>query len=199
MNMRHLLLNVPTALAALLLLSACSTPAPTAPATAGVTVLYTSPLTTPTSKVSAVPPPRTEESDAAKVQAAATKAPVATATREITNQDLTLTDEQGAVVIKVKPLNLSNPGEMLDFDVAMNTHSANLGMDLAALATLTTDNGRSVPAAKWDGPAGGHHVEGTLQFPAATDGTTVLAGATRLTLTIRNVDAPERVFTWALQ
>ena len=113
--------------------------------------------------------------------------------------DLTRTDEQGAVVVKVKPLNLSHPGETLDFDVAMDTHSVDLSMDLGTLATLTTDNGRSVAATKWNAPAGGHHAESTLLFPAKLEGVPVLEGAARLTLTLRNVDAPERVFTWNLQ
>ena len=58
---------------------------------------------------------------------------------------------------------------------------------------------RSVPAAKWDGASGGHHVEGKLVFPAKSDGTAVLTGAKRVTVTLRNVDAPERTFTWDLQ
>lgn len=113
--------------------------------------------------------------------------------------DLTRTDEQGAVVVKVKPLNLSNPGETLDFDVSMNTHSVNLSMDLATLAELTTGDGRRVRAVKWDGPAGGHHAEGKLSFPATQGGVPVTEGATQVTLTLRNVDAPERVFTWDLK
>jgi hypothetical protein len=43
---------------------------------------------------------------------------------------------------------------------------------------------------------GGHHVVGTLSFPAETDGTTLLNKASRLTLTINDVDAPQRVFAW---
>jgi hypothetical protein len=127
-----------------------------------------------------------------------TAAPTA-ATQNGPNEDLTRSDEQGAVVVKVKPLNLGNPGETLDFDVALETHSVELSMDLASLATLTTDNGRSVPAGKWDGPTGGHHVEGKLLFPANQGGMPVLEDAIQLTLTLRNVDVPERIFTWDLK
>lgn len=134
------------------------------------------------------------------VSEAVTAAPSQTAPAQASaGDDLTRTDEQGAVVVKVKPVNLSNPSETLEFDVAMDTHSVDLSMDLGTLATLTTDNGRSVPATKWDAPAGGHHAEGTLLFPAKLEGVPILEGATRLTLTLRNVDAPERVFTWNLQ
>lgn len=107
------------------------------------------------------------------------------------------TDEQGQVVVAVAPRNLNNPGETLDFDLGMNTHSVTLDMDLAALSTLTTDTGHVVGGLLWDAPRGGHHVSGILSFPAALDGAPLLEGAAVLTLTIRDVDAPERVFAWS--
>ncbi len=113
-------------------------------------------------------------------------------------QDLARTDSQGAVTVEVTPLDLNNAGQTLDFEVAMNTHSVNLGMDLATLATLTTDTGRTVRATAWSAPKGGHHVSGQLSFPASVDGTPLLKGAKKLTLTLQNVDAPERTFTWDL-
>ena len=111
----------------------------------------------------------------------------------------TLTDEQGAVVVAVTQINLNGPGETLDFEVALNTHSVDLGMDLAQNAFLTTDSGLTVSAVKWDAPSGGHHVSGTLSFPANLDDQVVLEGAGQVTLTIRNVDAPERVFIWEIR
>ncbi len=115
------------------------------------------------------------------------------------NSDMTRIDEQGAMVVEVTPLNLGTPAETLDFSVTMNTHSVDLNMDLAALSTLITDTGSSVQATLWDAPRGGHHVEGRLIFPATKDGKSVLEGATKLTLTILNVDAPSRVFEWHLK
>jgi hypothetical protein len=112
------------------------------------------------------------------------------------SQGMTLSDDQGAVTVKVKPDNLRNPGNALVFEISMSTHSVELSMDLASLATLTTDNGRTVQATVWNAPRGGHHVSGTLSFPAIVDGTPILDGATKLTLTIKDVDAQERVFTW---
>jgi len=114
------------------------------------------------------------------------------------SQDMTRSDGQGAVTFEVKPKNLSNPGNALIFEISMNTHSVDLSMDLATLATLTTDNGRSVQATFWDAPSGGHHVSGKLTFPTSEDGNSILDGATKLTLTINDVDAKERVFTWVL-
>ncbi len=110
----------------------------------------------------------------------------------------TVVDEQGAVTVAVTPENLSLAAETLAFEVVMDTHSVDLSMDLATLAALTTDNGRSVTATLWDAVPGGHHVSGVLTFPAVVEGTAVLAEATQLTLTVTDVDAPSRTFTWTL-
>ena len=107
-----------------------------------------------------------------------------------------LRDEQGAVTVEITPLNLGDPGITLDFQVSLDTHSVDLSMDLAALATLTTDDGVTVQALKWDAPLGGHHVSGTITFPAETDGAALLEAASTITLMLVDVDAPERVFVW---
>ncbi|MBI3739209.1 MAG: hypothetical protein HY258_09210 [Chloroflexi bacterium] len=116
-----------------------------------------------------------------------------------TSADLTRSDGQGSVTIDITPLDLSNPSDTLEFDVAMNTHSVDLSMNLATLATLTTDTGVSIQATAWDATPGGHHVEGKLIFPALKDGKSILDGASKLTLTILNVDAPSRIFEWQLK
>jgi hypothetical protein len=113
--------------------------------------------------------------------------------------DLTRSDGQGMITVDVTPLNLSNPSDNLIFEVAMNTHSVDLSMNLATLATLTTDTGITVQAISWDGPSGGHHVDGKLAFPAMKDGKSILDGTSKLTLTIINVGAPSRVFVWQLK
>lgn len=105
-------------------------------------------------------------------------------------------DQQGAVAIEITPVKLNNPGSTLDFEVRMNTHSVDLSMNLAELAMLSTDTGKTVQATKWDAPAGGHHVSGKLSFPASVDGAPLLDGVKKLTLRLKNVDAPERVFVW---
>ena len=113
--------------------------------------------------------------------------------------DLTIFDQQGMVAVGVTPLNLKDGSDTLDFDVSMNTHSVDLSMDLSKLATLTTDAGIRVQAIAWDAPGSGHHVSGKLSFPATKDGKSILDGATKLTMTIINVDAPSRTFEWQLQ
>jgi hypothetical protein len=105
-------------------------------------------------------------------------------------------DEQGAIIVDIVALNLNDPGETLDFAVSLNTHSVDLSMDLVALAMLTTDTGLSVQALEWDAPSGGHHLSGKLTFPASIDNTPLLSGAQKLTLTLVNLDAPERIFVW---
>ena len=111
---------------------------------------------------------------------------------------MTRTDQQGAVVVEVTPLNLDQPGQTLDFQVSLNTHSVDLSMDLATLATLATDTGLQVEAISWDGPRGGHHVSGTLSFPATADGKPLLEGTSQLTLTISSVDTEARILTWSI-
>jgi hypothetical protein len=147
-------------------------------------------------------PPTLEASPALDVTSAPTDDPALLPTlfpNSNGNSELSRIDEQGAVVFEVTPLNLGRPSDTLEFDVAMNTHSVDLSMDLAAMSTLSTDNGITVQASKWDAVPGGHHVEGKLIFPSAQDGTFILDGASKLTLTIVDVDAPARVFEWELQ
>src|SRR6266487_1999039 len=124
-----------------------------------------------------------------------TNRPASSAT---SNGEVARTDEQGAVVFQITPLNLDTATDTLEFDVAMNTHSVDLGMDLASLSTLSTDTGVAIPAAKWDATPGGHHVDGKLIFPLTANGKSILDGASKLTLTIINVDAASRVFEWEL-
>lgn len=119
-------------------------------------------------------------------------------TTQAASEGTTRTDQQGAVVVEVTPLNLDAPGQTLDFQVSMNTHSVDLGMDLATLATLATDAGLQAEAISWDGPRGGHHVSGTLSFPATVNEKPLLEGASQMRLTIRSVNANARIFTWSI-
>jgi hypothetical protein len=112
--------------------------------------------------------------------------------------ELTRIDQQGMIVVEVTPVNLGTPGDTLIFEVALNTHSVDLNFNLAQHATLMTDTGKVVQATVWDGPMGGHHVSGKLTFPVSVEGESILNGATKLTLEIRDVDAELRTFEWTL-
>ena len=105
-------------------------------------------------------------------------------------------DTQGVVEVAITPLNLNNPSGTLVFDVSLNTHTVDLSMDLATLATLKTDSGLLVKATLWEAPSGGHHVAGKLSFPATVDRKPVLDGANKLFLDLQNLEVPERVFSW---
>lgn len=115
------------------------------------------------------------------------------------NDEMTRIDEQGAVIVQVTPLNIGTLAGTLEFDVSMSTHSVDLSMDLAVLSTLATDTGVSIQPTIWDAPRGGHHVQGKLIFQAMQDGKSVLEDASKLTLTITDVDASSRVFEWELK
>ncbi len=186
-----------------LLLSSCSVikaidpavPTATNPAPATETVAPTEPAASTEAAASTTIP----EPSATPAQPLSAPTDSATAGNPPAGQDLARTDGQGAVEVEVTPNNLTNPGETLDFAVGLNTHSVNLNMDLATLATLKTDTELSVNASSWNGESGGHHVSGSLTFPAKVDGKSLLEGAKVLTLVIKNVDAPERTFSWNLQ
>jgi len=113
------------------------------------------------------------------------------------SQELARSDAQGAVEVIVNPMAWAREAEgTLEFEVSMNTHSVELSMDLAKLATLRTDTGLTLQALDWSG-GGGHHVTGVLRFPSSTpDGKPLLDGAGVLILTIQDLDAPSRAFQW---
>jgi hypothetical protein len=109
--------------------------------------------------------------------------------------DLTQTKEEAAVTVKVTPLNLNDSAATaLDFKITLDTHSVDLGYDLTAIATLSSDAGEEVKPVKWDGPGGGgHHKEGVLSFPAVKN------RGQALTLVLRGIaDVPERAFVWSV-
>jgi hypothetical protein len=120
--------------------------------------------------------------------------PAATLTSPAT--DLTQLNEGGEVTVKATWL---ADQEIPTFSVALDTHSVALdGYDLAQLAVLRIDGVTTSPV-RWEAPAGGHHREGTLLFPAvATDGAPLITAQTRqIELVLRGIgDVPERILTW---
>lgn len=113
--------------------------------------------------------------------------------------DLARMDSQGAIEFVVSPQSWTREANgTIEFEISMNTHSVDLSMDLAKLSTLQTDLGASVAALDWTGGSG-HHVVGVLRFPAATStGLPILDGSALLILTVRDVDAPTRIFQWEI-
>jgi manganese oxidase len=116
-------------------------------------------------------------------------------------EELTQSAAAGAVTVKVTPLNIyESDADTLEFTVVLDTHSVDLDVDLAAMALLRTAD-REIAASTWDAPAGGHHVEGRLTFPAVDEaGDRLLDGAQEVTLVIQGLaGVPERAFTWELE
>ncbi len=126
---------------------------------------------------------------------APTQGTVSPAVQSTVSADDTIrTNSGGAVTFEVEPLNLGSGGSTLDFDVAMNTHSVDLGFDLKSLSVLKTDTGAEIAPSAYQGGSG-HHVTGKLSFQANK-----LVGAKTLMLIIKNVaGVAERTFTWNLQ
>lgn len=99
-------------------------------------------------------------------------------------------NNEGSVSVRVTPLDLS-ADRPWRFEVQLNTHSVALVQDMASSAVLVADDGREVPPTQWDGdPPGGHHRSGTLVFSPQGP------GQDSITLKIRGVAVPERVFVW---
>ncbi len=104
------------------------------------------------------------------------------------------TDEQDAVTIVVKPIELSAGAAEWKFDVGMNTHSVELAQDMTQTAVLVDDQGKQYQPTSWDGAApGGHHREGVLTFKSLP---TTKSAELRL-LNIGSV--PVRSYSWQIQ
>lgn len=177
-------------------------PDPTATAEVVVTPVSATvlPASTPTSlqSTAGLPSPILTEGSAPPTEPPPTPNSVVPPLPGPPDAGLTRGDAQGQVEFVITPLNLKAPAGTFDFDVSMNTHSVDLGWDLAAQSMLATDTGREVGGQSWP-VGGGHHYNATLSFPATTAaGLALLDGAASLTLTIRDTDVPERVFTWDL-
>jgi hypothetical protein len=72
--------------------------------------------------------------------------------------------EQG-VTVKVTPKSIGAPDSRWEFNIVLDTHSADLNDDLLQSATLMTSDGRTLKPVSWTGAApGGHHREGVLAF-----------------------------------
>lgn len=100
-------------------------------------------------------------------------------------------NREGGVTVKVTPLDLA-PDKSWRFEIVLDTHSADLGQDLATVAVLVSGDGREFQPVSWEGsPPGGHHRKGVLEFASPQP---LPASAT---LKITGIGAvAERVFTW---
>lgn len=102
-----------------------------------------------------------------------------------------LIKQAGAVEIKVKPSQLE-VGKDIIFTVTLDTHSVELGYDLAELASLEDNLGNNYQPNAWSGGKGGHHLSGKLTF------TKLKTGAKNLKLNIDGIENQQVVFEWEL-
>jgi hypothetical protein len=117
----------------------------------------------------------------ALAQTAATKAPAAQTSRG------------GGVTVSVTPKDVAADAPRWQFEVVFDTHSVDLNHDVVRSAALIDAAGRRHAPLAWDGdPPGGHHRKGVLSFRP-------LGAVDEITLQIREVGVPERVFRWSPQ
>lgn len=100
------------------------------------------------------------------------------------------TNNEGAVTIAVTLI------DQIDwsFEVVMDTHSVELGEDLAQISILMDENGNEYKPIKWEGdPPGGHHRKGLLVFGE------IKPAPKSIVLIIRQVGGvAEKKFEWVL-
>lgn len=101
-------------------------------------------------------------------------------------------NNQNTLTIEVKPVGFAL-GEPVKFSVKLDTHQGALNYDLTKISILYDSGGNTYAPLSWDGPAmSGHHISGTLNFPA------IKRDATGMKLVIRNIyNVPERTFSWS--
>ncbi|MCK6427610.1 MAG: hypothetical protein L6Q72_00770 [Burkholderiaceae bacterium] len=105
----------------------------------------------------------------------------------------TQTSRGGGVTVSVTPKDLAAGARRWDFEIVFDTHTVDLNHDVVKSAALIdAAGGRHAPLA-WEGdPPGGHHRKGVLSFRP-------LGAVDEITLRIRDVGMPERVFRWSLK
>lgn len=107
---------------------------------------------------------------------------------------LTRLNNERAVKVQVTPLNPAG-GETLDFRVVLDTHSVALDYDLAKISVLRDDRGNAHRPSSWQGPAGGHHVDGVLRFTQRRE--IMSSRPEYLELRIDGLaGVPQRLFRW---
>lgn len=109
-----------------------------------------------------------------------------------TSRWATVTDEQAEVTVEVTPLNMDEPSNEWVFDIVMSTHSVELDQDLLKASGIVDDGGKEYSPLRWEGPIGGHHVEGQLFF------TPIKPFPKSIDLKISGIGGVERSFIWNL-
>lgn len=95
----------------------------------------------------------------------------------------------------MKPKLIGSLGSCREFVIALESHCAELSYDLTQIATLTTNDGRTLKPAGWLGAGhNSHHREGVLAFEVPPPG----PGAVELKIA-QPVESAPRTFRWQLK
>jgi len=121
-----------------------------------------------------------------------------TATASAVVSDSPQTAQVGTVEIVVTAINLhETDADTLDFNIAFNSHTEAIAIDLAQSAKLLLGDIELTPTAWETDTPEGHHIKGMLRF--ARTGALDLANADELLLVISGLPADaEHTFTWAV-
>jgi len=115
--------------------------------------------------------------------------------------------ESGKTPVLLEPVTVEQEGISIEaipddfdlkapkFNIAFTTHSGSLDFDVAKISILEDDLENKYAALEWQGPPpGGHHISGTLSFPA------LKSDVKEIKLTIGNgKDLQPFVFVWNLE
>ncbi len=99
--------------------------------------------------------------------------------------------KEGAVTVKVTPLDLSARAAVWRFEIVLDTHVTALDHDMTAVAVLADSAGREYRPLAWEGDKpGGHHRKGVLTFEP------IRPAPPTVVLKIRRIGVAERTFSW---
>ncbi len=121
-----------------------------------------------------------------------------TATTGAVAADSPQTAQVGTVEIVVTAINLhETDADTLDFNVAFNSHTEAIAIDLAQSAKLLLGDSELTPTAWETDTPEGHHIKGILRFARTAE--LDLTNAAELSLVIGGLPADtEQTFTWAV-
>ncbi len=105
----------------------------------------------------------------------------------------TKSNSGGSVDVAVTPQTLE-VGQPIAFEIAMNTHSVDLGADMTKIVILRDDKGKEYTPTAWEGAEpGGHHRSGVIKFAA------LASKPKSVDLVIKGLaQVSERTFHWDL-
>jgi hypothetical protein len=107
-------------------------------------------------------------------------------------------DSQNGVTFSIQPLNLGLSEETINFQVTFDALEELTNQDLTSQASLSNDFHWSVRPVSWSGSLEGSRFSGILSFPAEFEGEDFLYQMASITITLTNLKAPQRQFSWQI-